>query len=97
MAQSEPGRFAPEEDGKLYGDNVGEEVPFSGNSGGGTEEELSLYEKAQQVAQRTDGASVEEQRDKKIYGELELYSDVAGFGEAAVDPVTGQPIPAVTA
>ncbi|MEQ9445731.1 MAG: hypothetical protein RJS98_09210 [Rhodospirillaceae bacterium] len=97
VAQSEPGRFAPEEDGKLYGDAAVEEVPFSDNSGGGTEGELSLYEKAQQVAQRNDGASVEEQPDKKIYGELDLYSDVAGFGEAAADPVTGQPIPTVTA
>lgn len=98
VAQSEPGRFAPEEDGKLYGDEAGEEVPFSGTPGGdGTEEELSLYEKAQQVAQRTDGASVEEETDKKIYGELELYSDVAGFGEPAVDPLTGQPVPPVTA
>lgn len=93
VAQSEAGRFAPEDGGQKYYDGA-EDLPSTAGSGEG-QPDASLYEKAQQVAAQTGGHDGAGQEPKKLYGELELYSDVAGYGEEPaiigepdVEPVT---------
>lgn len=95
VAQSESGSFAPEQDGKKYYDSA-EDVPATANGGGSGQPEASLYEKAQQVESQTGGHGGAGQEPKKLYGELELYSDVAGFGDEPVlaGDVVAEPVTA---
>ncbi|MBT4741516.1 MAG: hypothetical protein HOH20_14305 [Rhodospirillaceae bacterium] len=83
VAQSEPGSFAPDQDGKKYYDSA-EDAPATANGSGSGQPEASLYEKAQQVESQAGGHGGTGQEPKKLYGELELYSDVAGLGEEPV-------------
>lgn len=92
VAQSESGGSAPEQGERKYYDNA-EAAQTTGGDGQPAGE--SLYEKAQRVEAQTGGHGGAGQEPKKLYGELELYSDVAGFGdepvvagEVVVDPVT---------
>ncbi|NKB43228.1 MAG: hypothetical protein GKS03_03010 [Alphaproteobacteria bacterium] len=94
VAQSEPGSFAPEQGERKYYDSS-QDAPTTANAGGDGQPEVSLYDKAQQVERQSGGHDGQGQEPKKLYGELELYSDVAGFGEepviageVVVDPVT---------
>lgn len=88
VAQSESGRFAPEEGGRKYYDSS-QDAPTTANAGGDGQPDTSLYDKAQQVESQSAGTGGHEQEPKKLYGELELYSDVAGYGEAL--PIIGEP------
>lgn len=84
VAQSEAGRFYEDPaERKLY-DDAQQEAAVSLPGDPATEDQ-SLYEKAQQVAAQSGLTSAEEQQPKKLYGELDLYSDVAGLGDEAVD------------
>lgn len=88
VAQTETGRFY-DEDGqkKLYSE---EDLPQAGTSREPEQTEETLYEKAQRVEAETGDGSEDEQQPKKIYGELELYADVAELnGETVEVPVTG--------
>lgn len=86
VAQSEAGRFAPEQGEHKYYDGA-EDLPANG--GGEGQPEVSLYDKAQQVEAQSGGHGGTGQEPKKLYGELELYSDVAGYGDEPA--VTGEP------
>jgi hypothetical protein len=88
VAQSESGRFAPEDGDRKYYDSA-QDAPTTANAGGDGQPDASLYDKAQQVESQSAGAGGHEQEPKKLYGELELYSDVAGYGEALT--VIGEP------
>lgn len=79
VAQTEAGRFYEDPaEQKLYDEAQQEaSVPLPGTSA----EEQSLYEKAQQVEAQAGLSASENQQPKKLYGELELYSDVAGLGD----------------
>ena len=89
VAQTEAGRFY-DEDGqrKLYDEA---DLPRSGETTqDGQPAEQSLYEKAQQVEAQTGTAEPAAEQPKKLYGELELYADVAGLGEETIEvPVSG--------
>jgi hypothetical protein len=93
VAQSEAGRFYQDpSERKLYD---GEDVQTGSTEEGG-EQEQTLYEKAQEVAARTETDVVADRQQKKLYSELELYADVAGYGEdvpVTVD-INGNPITA---
>jgi hypothetical protein len=85
VSQSEPGRFAPEqEESKYYGEG---DLPVAATSGEEGQAEASLYEKAQQVEAQAGGRDQGAAQQKKLYAELELYSDVAAFGEEAAGPI----------
>jgi len=83
VAQSETGRFYEDpSQRKLYD----EEAVEVGPSGEYAEGEQTLYEKAQQVEAQTGSDVAAEEQPKKIYSELELYEDVAGYSEGEVIP-----------
>ena len=85
VSQSEPGCFAPEqEESKYYGEG---DLPVAATSGEEGQAEASLYEKAQQVEAQAGGRDQGAAQQKKLYAELELYSDVAAFGEEAAGPI----------
>lgn len=85
VAQTEAGRFYEDPaEQKLYDETTEEPtVPLPGEANGSDQ---SLYEKAQQVEARAGSPTTLDQQPKKLYGELELYSDVAGLGEETEDP-----------
>lgn len=86
VAQSEAGRFYEDpSERKLYDD----ETVQPGPTGEYAEGEQSLYEKAQQVEEQSGADIAVDEQPKKLYAELELYADVAGYGEGEIlSPVT---------
>ncbi len=88
VAQTESGRFYDEEgQHKLYDEA---DLSQSGETTDGEPAEQSLYDKAQQVEAQTGTGEPEAEQPKKIYGELNLYADVAGLGDETIEvPVSG--------
>lgn len=83
VAQSETGRFYEDPaQRKLYD----EDSPEIGPSGEYAETEQTWYEKAQEVEAQAGTDAAAEEQPKKIYSELELYQDVAGYAEGEVIP-----------
>lgn len=95
VAQTEAGRFYQDpSEQKLYDESQQEPaVPLPGESG---EDQQTLYEKAQQVEAQSGQQATVDQQPKKLYGELELYSDVAGLddGTGEAEPVVTVPVTA---
>lgn len=93
VAQTEAGRFYEDpSERKLYDS----EDVAGGPTGEYGEDEQTLYEKAQEVAAQTETDVVADGQQKKLYSELDLYADVAGYGDdtpVAVD-ANGNPITA---
>lgn len=92
VAQTEAGRFYEDPaEKKLYDETQQETTaPVPGD---GSTAEQSLYEKAQQVEAQAAVQTSADQQPKKLYGELDLYSDVAGLGDESGEVVTPQSVP----
>lgn len=88
VAQSESGQFAPEDGDRKYYDSS-QDAPTTADAGGEGQPDSSLYDKAQQVEAQSAGTGGHEQEPKKLYSELDLYSDVAGYGQGL--PIIGEP------
>lgn len=92
VAQTEAGRFYEDPAEKKLYDETQQEASTS-VSGDGTTAEPSLYEKAQAVEAQAAVQTSADQQPKKLYGELDLYSDVAGLGDESDEVVVPQSVP----
>ncbi len=87
VAQSEAGQFYEDPSQRKLYDEDSVEV---GPSGDFEPEDQSLYEKAQQLEEQTGADVAADVQPKKLYAELDLYADVAGYSEGEVIlPETG--------
>lgn len=87
VAQSEPGRFHDAQGEHKFYDET--KLPQTAHTGDAGQADQSLYEKAQQVKAQTGTDGATGQQPKKLYGELELYADVAEHGDTVEVPVVG--------
>lgn len=92
VAQTEAGRFYEDPaEQKLYEETQQESsAPVTGDAAAGDQ---SLYEKAQQVEAQAAVQTSSDQQPKKLYGELDLYADVAGLGDESSDQAVPLSVP----